>query len=515
MRLYAVCLLLLCALACFDFSAPVEGGPGAKCGDRDHYCRAGYRCRATRVCELDCEGCSELERGDACASNDDCKTSFCISGVCCSESCDGVCYACNGPLGSGVCQPAAHGLVPTTGCDGRSCDGAGNCLAALGSNCASSSTCDSGYCSDGVCCNARCDGLCMSCASALTGTSDGICTFTNALLESSDECIGPVACNGEGSCFSGQAGSTCSADGECISGHCTDGVCCATKCDGICEKCNALGQCQPLANSEDSGTCDDARGCTTPPCSCGATGECLAVGGSCSDASTCGSGHCADGVCCNEDCDGTCRSCRASETGVQTGQCASIAANTDPANECAANAGTGFCDGGGACQQVQNGQACFQSTVCASGNCFGIGFTGQPMCCDNPCTGPCQSCRRVDTGVPDGQCANVLAGYQPPMPAACPAASSNGTCDGNGGCQKMPNGQMCEANQQCGSGFCVAEPNRAGRICCESASCETCYTCFSFQSTGVPGTCSAVVGGFDPKDECTRECDGYGACEEF
>jgi hypothetical protein len=52
-----------------------------------------------------------------------------------------------------------------------------------------------------------------------------------------------------------QNGVACVADGECGSGHCSpDGVCCDTKCDGVCESCNQTatkGMCTPFADGTD------------------------------------------------------------------------------------------------------------------------------------------------------------------------------------------------------------------------------------------------------------------------
>lgn len=65
-------------------------------------------------------------------------------------------------------------------------------------------------------------------------------------------------------------GEMCSAPGECESGFCTDGVCCSTACDGVCETCGEAGNagtCLPVAEGSDPE--DDCNGdavCGTQTC---------------------------------------------------------------------------------------------------------------------------------------------------------------------------------------------------------------------------------------------------------
>ncbi len=116
-------------------------------------------------------------------------------------------------------------------------------------------------------------------------------------------------------------GESCVDDGECMSLHCEQNVCCDKTCDGPCESCNgddAIGSCTPLAAQTDAESCapylcDGAS--TTCPDSCGSDTDCvegrLCIGDrcveppppkedgtNCSHEAMCGSGFCTDGRCC-------------------------------------------------------------------------------------------------------------------------------------------------------------------------------------------------------------------------
>jgi hypothetical protein len=75
------------------------------------------------------------------------------------------------------------------------------------------------------------------------------------------------------------------------------------------------------------------------------------LGDACSGATACNSNFCADGVCCNNGCAGTCESCNLAGT---VGTCTGVPAATDPFNECSGGGGNN-CNGlggsgGGGCQ---------------------------------------------------------------------------------------------------------------------------------------------------------------------
>ena len=111
--------------------------------------------------------------------------------------------------------------------------------AAQASGCAFDAQCATGHCVDGVCCDSACVGDCQGCSAARKGSgADGVC--------------GPVppGADPKGLCFIA-TGASCSADLECTTHLCVDGVCCQTACTGECEACDVMGS---------LGTCVPAKG---------------------------------------------------------------------------------------------------------------------------------------------------------------------------------------------------------------------------------------------------------------
>lgn len=167
-----------------------------------------------------------------------------------------------------------------------------------GQSCGGATECSSGFCVDGVCCDAACDGKCDSCAAVNTGGVDGTCAPVSDGLDPDDDC-GADTCSG------------------------TSGVC----------------ACGDLKKSGEETDVD----CGGPGC-----GKCV-EGRDCEVASDCGSGFCTDAVCCATACGGVCVACAESKTGFADGQCATIPIGADPDNECA---DPGFCAAANKCTVV-------------------------------------------------------------------------------------------------------------------------------------------------------------------
>ncbi len=103
--------------------------------------------------------------------------------------------------------------------------------AILGETCVDDTDCDSGHCSDGVCCNTACgDGDpsdCQSCAVASGADVDGICAITEGQTcrASTGECDAAEICGSEPTCPEDAAapdGQVCGEDGQCEGGMCIE-----------------------------------------------------------------------------------------------------------------------------------------------------------------------------------------------------------------------------------------------------------------------------------------------------
>ena len=80
----------------------------------------------------------------------------------------------------------------------------------------------------------------------------------------------------------------------------------------------------------------------------------------------------------------------------------------------------------------------------------------------------------------------------------------------------LPAGSACSLAGQCASGFC------ADGVCCNQACTGLCQAC---DLSGSTGSCSPVVAGQDPDNECAEDplmlcrqdgtCDGQGACRQY
>ena len=134
------------------------------------------------------------------------------------------------------------------------------------------------------------------------------------------------SCDATGGCDR-PTGSACTDDAQCRSSFCVDSVCCANACLGPCRSCNQPnndGVCMPYAQGTNpagectgASTCNGAGACGPPVGGPKANGELCAAGNEC--AST----FCKDGVCCNNACDGQCRTCEA-------GTCVNVTRKPDP-----------------------------------------------------------------------------------------------------------------------------------------------------------------------------------------
>jgi alpha-tubulin suppressor-like RCC1 family protein len=206
----------------------------------------------------------------------------------------------------------------------------------LGDPCGSAAGCDSGFCSDGRCCDTACEGSCNACAVAAGATEDGHCALLPAGSLGSPSCA-PITCSGTSQ--------------DCAVTPCTGDAGCPTN-----EFCDSLAVCRP--RKAQGRACEPTAG-----------SDCKADG-----CRVCATGSCVDGFCCNGACSGGCQACAQAFTGAPNGTCAPVHAGTDPRNVCAADpeypsscGADGQCDGAGACRtSAPAGTKCSPATCTAT-----------------------------------------------------------------------------------------------------------------------------------------------------
>ncbi|MGK3992648.1 FG-GAP repeat protein [Sorangium sp. So ce1024] len=169
-------------------------------------------------------------------------------------------------------------------------------------------------------------------------------------------------------------------------------------------------------------------------------------GTNCASGAECFSGLCVDGVCCDDDCTGTCVACTGALKGAGAdGVCGPVVAGGVSAGECApestACGNTGFCDGAGACQKRPEG------TVCLAASCSGSTLSRTDTCDGD---GRC-----VDRGTQD--CGAYLC-----EGGACPSrCATSAQCIATAYCRdevchlKQADGAACAAAIECLSNACI------------------------------------------------------------
>ncbi len=435
-----VTLMVFCWLcACFDLNGPPYGGAGEPCWPRGKIlCDTGLTCTTDGICRT-----VPPDTRQECVASLDCEADF----ACDNGRCTTYIAACG--RDDSDCRPDYFCAVDR--CAKR---------VPAPSICARDVECISGNCSDGVCCDLACDGVCESCRLAINAVADGLCAFVPPGFDPEEECSADVACDGAGACAYKALGAPCTADFECSSGSCADGVCCDGFCNSACERCNEDGTCAAVLNTEDAGRCDDihtAGDCVTPPCICDGLGDCKSGGGvSCTSAVNCSNGQaCVDGVCCDTLCSGPCQACVASKSGGTTGICSPIPLGLDPDAECP---GVTVCTGTSQCFSKPLGQSCDYHFECASEHCsFSSG-----ICCTSDCSGSCVVC--PSSGASPGVCQPLASGTAcsehvcQRWPTCGPGDDFEaGSCSPDGRCL-LPSGTRCHASSQCASNVCVFGP---------------------------------------------------------
>lgn len=188
----------------------------------------------------------------------------------------------------------------------------------------------------------------------------------------------------------GVPGAPCADASECLSGYCVDGVCCESRCDGVCQACNlsGTGVCQNVPDGTpcpDSDLCDGEEACRTGQCLPGDPLDCsnnnVCTQDRCEPAAGCIHDPVPDGTSCSDQ-----NPCNGEET-CRGGNCAMGAAlDCDDHNPCTQDE----CDPQSGCRHTNlpDGTDCgggpCGTASCQTGECV----PGDPTVCDdqNPCT---------------------------------------------------------------------------------------------------------------------------------
>ena len=156
---------------------------------------------------------------------------------------------------------------------GKSCDGAGHCVA-----CTASKDCGSlRYCNEEM----------HECFSCYNGIKEGD--------ESDIDCGGHY-------CPRCKQGKTCKVLGDCYGIPCVDGICCETACDTVCFACNlpgSVGRCEPIPKGGEDTSFGDGQDCLhAESFTCTGLGTCRKMpGASCFNDSECANLECVNGAC--------------------------------------------------------------------------------------------------------------------------------------------------------------------------------------------------------------------------
>jgi hypothetical protein len=197
----------------------------------------------------------------------------------------------------------------------------------------------------------------------------------------------------------------------------------------------------------------------------------------------CKSNFCADGVCCDKACEGTCEACTMALTGQATGTCAPIPTG-DPEDECATGDGsecanTGECDGAtAACALVSCTLLNAETTRCEAGKCAVetcmAGFGDCDMVADNGCEldvstdiGNCGTCGVVCAPAnATGKCENSMC-----LIETCNAGAEDCDADQATGCEALLDTDV----NNCGKcGRACSAANVASRSCLAGRCDSTC-----------------------------------------
>ena len=432
-------------------------------------------------------------KAEECSCNNECRSGYCVGGVCCDSACTDGCKACNLPSSLGTCAFVPSGVkspdpdfcvaeTPATCGQDGTCDGAGACRKYEDGTLCKNGVCDG----DGVVNAKACDGKGSCTVDVDTPCAPYSCDPKTS--QCAEQCSTNALCAAGQTCSASRCGFKlngfkCSGDDDCASGHCADGYCCNVACSGACLSCKepgAVGRCKLIGAGV-----PDSRCLASDVSTCGTTGLCDGAG-ACDlfpENTPCAAASCASSATQNTarvcDGQGTCRDAQLIDCSpflCSKGACKSLClsdADCEAGHQCVITSLKGTTIG--SCGKKKPGVPCTDPSDCESNQCV------DGVCCESACSGACRSCSLP--GSP-GQCASVAAGAVDPR-SGCKDLSkescgTNGLCDGSGGCQMYPAGTVC------GTESCVQGAYTPAATCNQSGQCVTppSLTCNPFICNG-------------------------------
>ena len=434
--------------------------------------------------------------GEACGSTAECDVA-CVDGVCCDSPCSQPCEACVASRTGGtdgVCAPVSAGTDPDGDCpdDGAAscgrtgaCDGSGSCAFYPAGQ-----TCQSPTCSNGQFTKATCNGG-GSCIPASGTCAPYVCADAQ---KCSTSCVTDTDCSSGAHCVGGACvlqqanGHACTADDECTSTHCSDGVCCDSACNQICLSCLAAdkasgpdGTCAPVkAGTDPADDCpDDGAASCQRDGLCDGTGACALY----STATVCAAPVCASGTLTTSTCNGA-GNCVQANTSCGSYGCADAASCAVSCTVDADCLGGFRCSGGTCVVKSTNGTGCTDAGECQSGHCV------DGVCCDSSCAETCEAC---DVPSHNGTCTVIATAPE----------SGHGKCNGTGVCAGYCDGSSAACTYP-GTGTACGSTCVGGQ--------ETVSACQNGQCVpGTPRPCSPFV--CSSNGSCLLSCSGDTDCE--
>ncbi len=441
----------------------------------DGVCCASASCTADQSCALGTKkGTCSTKAGASCASAGACGSGFCVDGVCCDRACSGTCEACNVFGALGTCTTVSgspRGTRPACDdgagdrCKEKTCDGTDGAVCHF--RAAGATACGAATCTQGIETHAStCDGT-GKCADVAKTCDRFACgpTACRTTCTKDDECTAGAWCS-SGACVARSGlGAVCTGGGCAAGLSCVDGVCCGSSTCPTGSVCNAAGH---------AGTCTKKNAER-----CGVDAECA-------------SGSCADSVCCETKCSGQCEAC---DVTGSVGRCVAVvgaphggraACATDTSDACK----TKLCDGAttATCAAFVGAEVACRPAACADGRattgttCDGKGTCPAPIatsCAEYACgeTGCRTSCSTTSDCASGHECVGSTC---KPITATCSA-------DGNTAIIVDGPSERCYP-LTCRAGACLTE-------CVSSEDCASGFICDSTSKKCVPPTVEAEEGG--------------------